>query len=152
MIRWPPHRPGAAIRAPTTGLLRLYGPVGRIGSGFAGIALRRAGCNLALLRNPRGCHLSRPALKRAGCRTHVNQKPLNTRKHPPSNQCREWHCHSCDKDEPTEGYRLCYECGHMYETATDLVKAHRLFVRSYGGHPIEDPERIIACPLCCHDF
>lgn len=55
---------------------------------------------------------------------------------------------------PTD-YRLCFECGHVYRTEDELVRAHLEILRSLDEPPQEPDhhgETIYACPLCTHDF
>jgi DNA-directed RNA polymerase subunit RPC12/RpoP len=48
------------------------------------------------------------------------------------------------------GSLVCAECGHVYETALDLVDAHN---RETGDLlRVHEADRIITCPECGHDF
>jgi hypothetical protein len=63
------------------------------------------------------------------------------------------YCAVHEKDEPTtdETYRVCFECGHVYETEKDLEEA---WDETYPqtllrGRPAR---KIDFCPICLHDF
>ena len=51
-------------------------------------------------------------------------------------------------------YRACGECCHVFETANELIwENNRMlnFIRiPHDENP--DPETIVVCPLCTHDF
>jgi len=68
----------------------------------------------------------------------------------------DW-CYSCGRDEPVPpsgAYLICPECGHVYETADDLLE----------DYLAQAPERILShripawadeitfCPLCLHNL
>jgi len=66
----------------------------------------------------------------------------------------DW-CHSCLKLEPLpdDYYIVCGECGHVYVTTEELVKAFRDYYEPRVGQMLPaSPEEIYACPLCGHDF
>ncbi len=76
-----------------------------------------------------------------------------------SADCQQWHCTIHQRDEPTEGYRLCAECGHMFGTPEELIaETFRLdtvaYIEGWTKNPPreQDPEKIHACPHCTHDF
>lgn len=47
----------------------------------------------------------------------------------------------------TDTYRVCFECGHVYETEKDLEAVEQ---EKWGRLTLA--ERIMACPLCVHDW
>jgi hypothetical protein len=58
-------------------------------------------------------------------------------------------------------YRTCFECGHVYPTAADLLAAHVALVTQINretspDNPLmvaqTDPDRVDVCPACAHDF
>lgn len=59
------------------------------------------------------------------------------------------HCHWHDVDETeTDTSRVCFECNHVYQTASELAKAWE----SEMGSPWAGPEPIPACAYCGHDW
>jgi hypothetical protein len=79
---------------------------------------------------------------------------MNLEPHEPTTACADYHCFWHNIDEPTEGYRLCYECMHMYPTEAELIGAY------WDAFPEDTPlimaplsgATITFCPLCSHDF
>lgn len=74
----------------------------------------------------------------------------------------DW-CYSCWRAEPippSGAYVTCFECGHVYETANDLLIAYNDMVEGLNSvmssiGPInwaENAEGILLCPLCMHDL
>lgn len=71
-------------------------------------------------------------------------------------QCDAW-CAGHEKCEYPAGgptYERCFECGHFFVTAEELVEADLALAVGCG---VEDAERrpvaaILACPVCAHDF
>jgi hypothetical protein len=64
------------------------------------------------------------------------------------------HCHWHNADEPAKGtYRTCQECGHVYQSADDLIKAWAEQWKS-SGEPwaIASAENIPCCAFCAHDW
>lgn len=63
-------------------------------------------------------------------------------------------------------YRICFECGHMYRHAADIVNENAALIQSlnkefdpewYGDDykamiPEVDVDKIYSCPFCMHDF
>lgn len=106
-----------------------------------------------------------------------------SRPHEPTDACGDSHCFSCGVDEPipmgSQPYLVCFECGHVYWTPRDLLRAYRRnlrrewrisgmrprpypspyapswwawlvhYVRAY---PISRAETIAFCQECIHDF
>lgn len=60
-------------------------------------------------------------------------------------------CHIDDKWEIcTDGtYCICGECGHVFESATDLEQA---YLRDYADTQPIPAKDIDFCPECLHDF
>ncbi len=60
-------------------------------------------------------------------------------------------CHIDDKEEKVtdETYLVCFECGHVYETQADLIKAWN---DESEFKSRSDADDIPFCPLCLHDF
>lgn len=59
-------------------------------------------------------------------------------------------CYSCNQVEfftDEEPYIVCFECGHIYQTADDLQTA---FAR--WSFPIPAADKIFFCQHCIHDF
>lgn len=71
-------------------------------------------------------------------------------------QCGDLHCSFHHVDEPGDGaYRICVECGHVYQKASDLQAAFMVEVApSLSTPPAGAPsaDEIWFCPLCAHDF
>jgi hypothetical protein len=61
-------------------------------------------------------------------------------------------------EELTGAYRVCSSCGHVYETAEDLVEEANLLLVMValddGGEPdrITDVAVVDTCPFCLHVF
>jgi hypothetical protein len=49
-------------------------------------------------------------------------------------------------------YRVCFECGHAFATAQELLDAERKICREMGIRPSESAEDVDVCPLCTHSF
>lgn len=72
------------------------------------------------------------------------------------------HCSIHEKDEEmvAEPYQVCFECGHVYNTAEELVAAYEEMVKELikrdneGGPfmPIKKAHEISFCQECMHDF
>lgn len=73
-------------------------------------------------------------------------------------------CAIHDKAEPVteHTYRVCFECGHVYERPADLVKEYERIVKQMNDdlksqekrlYPWTKPaDEIYFCQLCLHDF
>jgi hypothetical protein len=63
------------------------------------------------------------------------------------------HCipHGTD-GEPLAGYRWCFECQHMFATASDLLAAHNAVLAGMGLDAEGDVERVACCAFCTHDW
>lgn len=65
-----------------------------------------------------------------------------------------WHEELEEYDECT--YRLCGECGHVYQTPGDLLRIWRREADQYGWSWVRrwtrSANKIYFCPLCLHDF
>lgn len=78
-------------------------------------------------------------------------------------------CYGCNKPMPLDGafYRYCFECGHVYVTARDLIEAHNKLNRevneatgeaTFNGETlpeipmVESGDEIGYCPCCLHNF
>lgn len=48
-------------------------------------------------------------------------------------------------------YRVCGECFHAWER-DELLKAHNVQGMAFDTPTTTDPETILSCPLCVHDF
>lgn len=67
-------------------------------------------------------------------------------------------CWACCLAEPVEGspYRICGECGHVYQTEAILLSAYWRdrenpeHGRGYLTDPL--PAEVFFCPECLHDF
>jgi Fe2+ or Zn2+ uptake regulation protein len=61
--------------------------------------------------------------------------------------------HEVDEPLTETTHRVCFECGHVYETPTDVEQLHREIADDYtiqvSGKKAED---ILFCPLCLHDW
>lgn len=73
---------------------------------------------------------------------------------PPASFC---HCHHRYEPVPEDVYRVCFECGHVYGTAADLVDAYNAAVGTTP--PVgrvqmdeDDADKIFFCQHCVHDF
>lgn len=53
---------------------------------------------------------------------------------------------------PDGCYKVCYECGHAFATAEDLLEAERQICAQVGTTPVEKAEDVEICPLCTHSF
>lgn len=65
------------------------------------------------------------------------------------------HCISHDVDEACASpYRVCFECGHVYATAADLVTAHIDILSREGISVNADIQAagIYSCVYCTHDW
>lgn len=68
------------------------------------------------------------------------------------------YCYIEDRNEPvTENtYRVCLECGHVYEHTFDLYNAAKELADQMEiilpPEPEYDYEKVAYCPLCLHDF
>lgn len=63
------------------------------------------------------------------------------------------HCFSHDTDEPGDGYRICYECHHLFATPGELLAAHNRQLAKFTDLPPEtDAGKVYCCPLCTHDW
>lgn len=60
----------------------------------------------------------------------------------PISQCE---IHGCVELITPKTFRVCSECGHVFETEDELVAAYLQKHRSI-------PENYWTCPLCTHDF
>lgn len=76
-------------------------------------------------------------------------------KRPESNQ-RSSYCaiHNVQEPATDSTYRVCFECGHVYETKQDLIDIEYETAQSYGDHifPKTNAASILFCPLCLHDW
>jgi hypothetical protein len=74
----------------------------------------------------------------------------------------DW-CYSCWRAEPippSGAYISCFECGHAYETAQELLAAYNAEIDRFNASGMsiselahsEDADAIVFCPLCMHDF
>lgn len=67
-------------------------------------------------------------------------------------------CHIHEKQEElaSEPYQVCFECGHVYNTAEELVAAYNEAVRvNFGADnppPPREAHEIFFCQECLHDF
>lgn len=78
------------------------------------------------------------------------------------NQVDLTHCYIHDCWEPLfyPFYRLCYECGHVYQTPLSLVLAYerihrQMWRENWGGQRKGRPlpaGMIFFCQFCIHDF
>jgi hypothetical protein len=72
--------------------------------------------------------------------------------HPPGFVEGEW-CHVHRVHEPGDGYRRCFECGHLWATGRatrwQTVKAR---IMGWWDYQTLTPARVYFCPLCLHDF
>ena len=63
------------------------------------------------------------------------------------------HCFWHDRDEPGDGYRVCYECRHLFATPGALLAEHN---RQLAQYPDQEPEtdvsKVHCCPFCIHDW
>ena len=76
-----------------------------------------------------------------------------TVQHDPSEACGDQHCYTHHVDEPSEpAYRFCYECGHVWRTAAELLAEHNRQLAVYGRPPETDVNQVFCCPLCIHDW
>ncbi len=73
----------------------------------------------------------------------------------------EWFCWTHHRHEPPkkQSFRHCFECGHVYGSAEELVneyinggRAAGMKVEHVSYHPLMAVERIHFCPLCLHDW
>lgn len=73
--------------------------------------------------------------------------------HEPSPECGDDHCYSHNIDEPfgPNSYRVCGECGHVFDTAEDLIEDFNSEMPE-GLPPEVDVQKINFCPWCTHDF
>lgn len=67
------------------------------------------------------------------------------------------HVHHMDEKVPESTYRVCLECGHVYERGRDLVEAHNDVLAETIGEDeqflaVDEAEDITACPTCGHDW
>lgn len=74
------------------------------------------------------------------------------------------YCHWHGRHEPTAGYRVCFECGHVFLTERNLIEAHNRVVAELNADQtpnywptkvIPDAtsgEEVFCCPFCIHDF
>lgn len=76
--------------------------------------------------------------------------------HPVTDECMNVHCwiHDVDEIATDDSYKVCFECRHVYQTAERLWAAH--LAHYVGVAPADlppfDPDRLVSCPLCAHDF
>lgn len=65
-------------------------------------------------------------------------------------------CFIHETAEPVaDAWRICRECGHVYQNAEDLIDQHNLLMDAVGADRFLSPsgvDRITTCPLCVHDF
>lgn len=52
----------------------------------------------------------------------------------------------------TPGYLRCFECGHWYATPEELVSDFNASMAYVGSDPEIDPDAIMFCAHCSHDF
>jgi hypothetical protein len=76
----------------------------------------------------------------------LTEHPIADCPDPDSHCC--WH----DVDEPQGGYRTCFECWHVYQTAAELLAEHNKVLASLGLPPETDVERVHCCPFCTHSW
>jgi len=100
-------------------------------------------------------------------------RPLAEPHHPATCYNSKLHCYSCHADEADEpSYRSCFECGHVWRSAEELLAAHNEHLAVYAdpeataisaafaarGIPVLPfvPEmnagHVYCCPLCIHDW
>lgn len=93
--------------------------------------------------------------------------------HAVTEHCKEVHCHFHERDEPGSGWQICGECGHLFQTADDLVREFRKMIwagikfdgirwRSDGFSVSTwsqlktmwkvKASSITFCPFCAHDW
>jgi hypothetical protein len=61
---------------------------------------------------------------------------INREIHDVTKECVASHCHIHHVDEPgVNAYRVCFECGHVYQTASDLRRAYRKAIRDMKPKP-----------------
>lgn len=76
---------------------------------------------------------------------------LDTREPP----LQEDRCYGCGRDQShiTSYYTGCGECGHLFETADELLETDRVW---WEGIDLPQPEltadQIATCPCCTHDL
>jgi hypothetical protein len=64
----------------------------------------------------------------------------------------DW-CYSCWRAEPiplSGAYLSCFECGHVFETASELEQLYKRLREP--GMNTTPADLITFCPLCLHDF
>jgi len=66
-----------------------------------------------------------------------------------------------DELVPEQHYLICFECGHCYVTAEDLLRAsneehYKMWFKwdqaDYDFVPETNPDNIFFCAYCTHDF
>lgn len=71
------------------------------------------------------------------------------------------HVHGHSEDCTTTTYKVCFECGHVYETEADLIRSvNQMFesIAAADGQTLHSNdywvsgEAVYACPECAHDF
>ncbi len=84
-------------------------------------------------------------------------------RHAPDERCAtNAHCwvHNVDELDQPGDYRVCGECWHIYRQPIELLNAERELIDAINRTlpeehrlPIyDDPDKIVTCPLCAHDF
>lgn len=68
-------------------------------------------------------------------------------------------CHTHNTEEPVTDaiYRICSECGHVYERGRDLVTAHNDVMAETIDEDgqflaVDEANEIESCPMCGHDW
>lgn len=81
----------------------------------------------------------------------------------PANVSHCW-CHHVNEPIPADVYQVCFECGHVYATAADLLAAYERETKRlqesdfFPDFPDEKAKRpssadeIFFCQECIHDF
>jgi hypothetical protein len=77
---------------------------------------------------------------------------LNPYPHDPTPECQMYHCAWHHVDEAAEGFKVCGECLHTFETAAALWQCY--IEMAPPGMPMaaKTIEDVYFCPLCAHDF
>lgn len=67
--------------------------------------------------------------------------------------CKSW-CHAHANCEPLRrsDYQYCIECGHVFRTASELLRSHNEVLREMDLPRETDPKQVFCCPHCVHDF
>lgn len=64
-----------------------------------------------------------------------------------------WYCWVHMRYEDcTHAYMSCFECGHTFKTAEDLLDDRNSVMGQIDGTSLDKPEGVVTCPHCVHDF